>query len=806
MHLKPSENNPGKFVNRKREKKLLYDFCTGRLGKEKRCLIFTSKRDIGTTCFLEHIRAKLPSKWFPVYADCKSSDPETIFSKFFAELDQHPFLRLFAYSPIKEAGRLCFQLYGAILSSIPFWGRPAAVVVGGAIPALAFTPYSSISSQRFGELITSGRWKRPVVFLVDNAQEIKPQSLNILKTVFSARYDHVKFVLCFVDSNDDEFSNVCEFETRLNSLGLDTEVADFPPPDVTFVSELVGTTGVSLSALDLEILLKQSDHRISYLIAALSRLTGTREEEFSILETEVLRYLLVAQQPLAEIDIKAIVLRSPRLAFSQSDVEKAMVALLTRGWLKRWKRQYGSELEIAAGKGRKLYEAIQMVGADIVAAQELYRFFCDSSKNSGVRHAPTIYGGLLYKLAKQVDPQSLPQRALDLVRISLGQGDLDAARYYLETAINNGLEQTVSDLYARLAFHVSVQEYEETASIFEQLGSGYWSNIRFLRVIHAVVTNRLRRHEQANGEIDQLLTAPETTSEEWALLSSYKVAGLIHDGHAEEALEIFESTRWRYKTASNEGYALRNCAAVYFWEPTKDVQRADALLAEACEIFQRQNDSFGYLTTRNNRGALLQCSEPTQQAAATALPIFQEVFDGLSIFGVQHLEEVGANMGICLLLTRQIELAANHLRKLVSIVPFDFPKVLMESALAFAESHLGHLSQARERMATVVRDVHQVCLGEATYRAAVNAAAIEALAGDFGTSFQKYLEVASSSGFWGGRNSLARIEDAGRKRVAIDDVIPFFSFDFFQYWSQNPLSVLSPSTLPEKTERNDVLH
>lgn len=802
MTFDGSSNN---FVNRRMEQKVVYDFCKGRFGVEKRCLIFRSKRDVGTTFFLEHLKQRLEGDWFTVYSDCKSSDPESIFNKFFAEVEQRPLLRWSTFSPLKETGKLFIQIVSAFISYIPGWGRPAAAVAGGPISNMAFTPYPSVSSERFAELITSGRWNRKIVFLVDNAQEIKPQSLNLLKTVFSENYDHVRFVLCLVEDEEDRKVKVEEFESRLTSLGLGVQFADFPPPDEQFLGELITHKGLKLPSEEQQQLLKQSNFRISYMVAALMGCLHDHKVQLTPTESEILRYLLVAEQPLAEDDINALMIRSQRINFTQVETQKSMRNLVTRGWIKHWKRHFGAEVEIAAGKTRHVQDIVSNIAFDLVVAQELYRYFLDVQKNQGTRHAPTVYGALLYKLAKQIDPQSLPQRAIDLVRISLGQADLDAARYYLHEAVGKNTKQSISDLYTRLAFHVSVQEYEKASLIFNQLGIAYWSNIRLLRIIHAVVENRLRHHDEANQEIDVLLSESSTTPEEWSLLTSYKVAGLMHEGKLQEAKAQFECNHSRFKSAGNYGYALRNCATIFFWDTTKDVNRAKALLDEASDIFLRQNDRFGYLTTLNNRGALLECTTSKRLAAESALPIFQEAFDGLSIYGVQHLEEVGANLGICLLLTGKTELAANHFRKLVAVVPVDFPRMLMESALAFAEAILGNISAARERMKQAMVNAGSVALGEAIYRTSVNAAVIEACAGNTGSQFESYIKSAVGSNFWGSLDTLNQIkEDAAKNSISEKNLLNYFSSGFFQYWSQNPLSVLSPSALPEHTKGDNM--
>jgi len=69
--------------------------------------------------------------------------------------------------------------------------------------------------------------------------------------------------------------------------------------------------------------------------------------------------------------------------------------------------------------------------------------------------------------------------------------------------------------------------------------------------------------------------------------------------------------------------------------------------------------------------------------------------------------------------------------------------------------------------------------------------------------FDCYVEAARASGFWAGTASLDRVL-AGVREVAVTrETLPeYFSYDYFQYWSQNPLAFLSAPTLPEKAVRD----
>lgn len=790
------------FVDRTQEKRIVEEFCDQRRGDTSRCLIFHGRRDVGLTFFLQHIEQVHQRDMFTVYADCHSSDPEIIFSTFFARLEQRPLLRWFSLSPWKELGTFLLRVSGAFLSFIPVFGAPASEIVGGTLPQIAFTPYSSLCSERFSRLVTSERWNKPVLFLIDNVQEIGPQSLNILRTAFSNKYNHVKFVLCFIDEGHSNQPRVEDFEARLVAMGINVDTRAFLPPNEDFVVALENSLSANLTGDERQELLAQSKNKMSLIVMKLLKGTDVKTlVSFSPLETELLRYLYVAAQSLQEADIIALTLRSPRISCYGNEGLTAIRRLADIGILLSTS-QFGSKLVmISASAIPQIKELISHPAFDWVAAQEMYRYFVDVQKSNSTRHAPSAYGALLYKLAKLVDSDSLPKRALELVRISLGQGDLNAARQYVQSALEQGSSYSTADLYTMLAFHISVQEYQEALTILESFGS-HSKDDRTLQILYAVTQNRLRHHDVSNHKIDRLLD-DESTEEEWALLTSYKVAGLLHEGKQLEAALEFESNQRKFLRAHNRGYALRNCAAVYFWDPTKDHILAGRLLLEACEIFVKQSDRFGYLTTLNNQGALIGC-DSNNFDPASILGIFQEVYDGLSVYGVHHLEEVGANLGTCLVLNGQLELAANHLRKMSEICSIDFPRVVIESALAFVEAICGSLECARTRMAALNSRVRDIGLSAASYHAIVNAAAIEGLAGDT-ERFRSLVSDAVSLNYWGGRSELDRVIHGTKNGELNLDTLPsYLSYDFFQYWSQNPLSIFSSASLPQEAKRNYV--
>lgn len=790
------------FVNRAAEKRCLRDFYEGRLNQAARCLLLRTNRDVGLTFFLQHIERTTAEPWLTVYADCGSSDPEIIFRRFFERLEERRVLRWHALNVFREFGDVVVRLLSYFLLSTP-WSVPVGAAAG-AFPKVATTPYASTPSERFAKLIRSRWWRRPILFLVDNAQEIKPQSLHILSTAYAKEYEHVHFVLCFVEGADRQYG-FNTFKQRLCGYGLGVETTTFAPPDEEFIAQIASALNTGLQADERNGLLSVSGGKLSEILAAL-RGVNSKELPITALGREIIRYLLIAGQPLRQDDILNLILTSPRIAAEASAVKEALRTLQVNALITVRSHWLGDEAAIAPGQERGV-RGLVSDSLDLAAIQEMYAHFCRIEEVRSPRHSESAYGALLYKLAKHVDPLSAPARAFDLVRISLGQSDLAAARHYIQQAIGAQPRESVNDLFTVLAFHVAVQEYDEALTLLDRLGSTYWRSVRMLRIIHAIALNRTRSHTASRTEIDTLLSDPDITPEEFALLVSYKVSGLLHEGDLDAARSVFEQSQPRLLLARNRGYALRNCAAVYFWGDQRNHIMAAEILRRAHEIFKQQKDSFGIYTSRNNYGALLgSAAGPKRESAARALPEFVASFEALAIFGTQHLEEAGCNLGVALLLTHQVAKAATHLQKVSAFAAVDFPKVVMESALAFAEAISGDLPSARKRAAKAVQLARAVGLAEAAFHANANAAAIEALAKSEDSRFSTYYLGAKNCGFWPGAEALEQLGQ-GKADAAItcETLTEYFSYDYFQYWSQNPLAVLPPPILPIKAVSDNMV-
>lgn len=775
------------------------NFCSGHAAKDRRCLILKTVRDSGLTTFLEYMAKSQDQSFVTVYVNCTGSDPEAIYKKFFSNIRSQRGIRLLAASWKREIGTVILQMIGAFISLVPFYGRPAGVLVAGVGPKIFFTHYPSENAEHFADTVTSHLWNKEVVFFIDNAQKLDPPSLNIFRLTHSTTYQHVRYVLGYVDQHDDDEDAFENFRLKFAGAGYTPTVHDFTPPDEIFVKELAEWEGIDLSKDKCVSLLALAKRNVNRLVELLRDQNGSSvSSPCDPLQIEVLRYLFIAKQPLQSADILALLMRSPRIMIRDDRHLGSCVEYLERsGYILRSRSDgHHQTIELISQSKQEVREIANSPILNFPAANELYLFFSEFADKGSQRHAPSSYFALLYRLASYLHPERTPELAVRLIGISLGQGDLEQANQYIQFALPKLAEYKIADYCTLLAFYVSVREFGQAKIIIEKIGASIWSTDRHLAILHAIIANRSREHQLANQEFTALLKSPDTTPEEWALLTSYQVAGLLHEGDYENARRTFERNRTAMKGASNYAYALRNCASAYFWGDGSYPSIAQNLLTESIRRFEAGSDEFGRLTALTNYGACI-AVQRTKESALHALPYFKESYMGLCRFGTHHLDESGANYAISLMITGSSDEAKILLAKLSAIISHDFPLVLIRSALAVLELKDGNADKAWEIMHDLSHKIVEVKLPEAIFRGAYNAALVAGVSGQPRSIIQKYLNMARQSGFDSDRRQLDDLETSlNDNDITPENIIDYFSYDHFQYWSQNPLSVIAQPNLP----------
>jgi len=786
------------IADRTREIETVTNFCSEKASKNSRCLILKTVRDSGLTTFLEYMAQNKDQSVVSVYVNCTGSDPEAIYKKFFSKIKSQRGLRLLTGNWAREIGTVLLQMIGAALTLVPPYGRPAGVLVAGVGPKLFFTDYPSENAEHFAKVVTSRLWNKDVIFYIDNAQKLDPSSLNLFRLTHATPYQHVRYVLGYVEQEENCDDATDNFRLKFVGAGYEPTVENFNPPDEIFVKELAVKEGLDLSqdlCNSLLVSAKKNANRIVELLR--DHMTNPPSATLDPVQIEIIRYLFISNQPLQLADIQALLLRSSRIVMHGSGhLDECLKKLNRFGYVRNsCLNEPGGVIELISQSKHEVREVANSHALNLPAANELYSYFSEISENGSPRHSPSSYYALLYRLASQLYPEKTPELAVRLIDISLAQGDIDRANQYIQFALPKLEEFKVADYYTLLAFYVSVREFNEAHEIIKKIGAPIWTGDRHLAILHAIISNRIRDHKAANQEFDALLKSPETTQEEWAILTSYQVAGLLHEGDFDAARELFSRNHAFMKGAINYAYALRNCASAYFWGNGADLHIGQELLANSIRLFEDARDEYGRLTALTNYGACLAVNR-TKEGAIRALPYFKESYMGLCRFGTHHLDESGANYAISLMISGSTYEAKILLNKLSAVISHDFPLILIRCALAILELKDGNAEKAYEIIQGLANKVVEERLPEATFRAGINAALIAGVLGKPLPIIQAYLVMARQSGFDGDKHQLNELESSLRNGdINSENIIDHFSYDYYQYWSQNPLSVISQPNL-----------
>ena len=525
---------------------------------------------------------------------------------------------------------------------------------------------------------------------------------------------------------------------------------------------------------------------------------GGRLDELDQTAKFLLRLLSVAQQPLRRSDMRLLALRSEQIVGSPEGFEHAVDELRQRRLVDLTPSEDGDQLvaltTVSATPVRELSEGGI---ANLAAARDVYEFFSAAEATGSARHSKSSLAGLLYRLAQQLDPAAVPQRAQRLVEVAMAQGSLDDAQRYIDIARSRQGLPSIHDLFVQVALYVSLQEYASAKEVLDQVAREEFDRYRVLRVLDAVALNRIRNHAESKAKIDRLLYE-DSTSEEKALLVSYKIGGLLHEELWEEAQEVLNQWALRLRNAKNYPYFLRNAAAIYMLSPARNLPAAERMLDEALRIFAMEGDAFGEATTHCNYGVVHAYSGDMIAAEKH----FRKSYEFLSILGTQHIREFGTNLGTALMLLGQLDRARLHMTKLLPMMETNYPSVITETNLAIIELISGDRASALTRVRSLLRTADQVRILDCWRHVRLAAVLSESSAGNAARAAALLGELEAKGGADG---NVARLRTAiSSGPVEPRNALALYRTDWMQYWSQNPLKMLPVATLTAKPELDHV--
>lgn len=766
--------------------------------RSKRVIFFRTGKASGTSEFLRHLATTGERPAIYVYMDMMTGGIAQLADALKEKRSRSVIYRI---GDFLQAGPISAMFSKALaIASIGLspLARIGAVVLTGIGEGILIEPFPSLSTSRICRMAAT--WpKRDIYFLLDNAQKKAHEIIQLSQACSSEKhYSNVRFVLAITDETEGDLP-YADFRRRLPFRSSDIVEGQFRPVDAEFVAALAKTRGINLEHPDCEKLAELAKNDLWVLLGYIDDSHAqVGSSQLNQTSKFLLRLLLAAEQPLRRSDMRLLVLRSDQIVTDSDQFEQSLNELQRRRLIEASPSEDGDRLvSLISDSAAPVRDLKQSGVANLAVARDLYEFFTEAERIGSLRHSESAIVHLLYRLAQDLDPAAVPARAQRLVDVAMSQGSLGDAERYIDIARRKHAVPSVHDLFVQVALYVSLQDYHSAKEVLDQIAGSEFNRYRVLRILDAVALNRTRLHAESNQKIDSLLRE-SSSSEEKALLVSYKISALLHEEQWDFALDVYNSWKDRLRVAGNFPYFLRNAAAVYMLSPNQDLPAAEKVLGEAIRLFIKSGDAFGEATTRCNYGVVEAYSGEIESAERN----FRRSYNCLSIFGTQHIQESGANLGTALILLGQLDRARVHMTKLLPMMETNYPSIVTETNLAMLDMATGRQSQGLARLRALAGTASEVKILDCWRHVHLAAALVENVAGNSGHAMSLVDKIELKGG---PSRTLSRIRTAlANGTLSPEAALGLYRTDWMQYWSQNPLKMLPVSCLTSQPELHSV--
>jgi tetratricopeptide (TPR) repeat protein len=727
-----------------------------------------------------------------VYSNSLQAGPDILFQNFFVSL-QNQMEKLFRQIERPETLRkLIKDIVGNGLSYfLPGGGiiRPAS---DRAFESIRTSYHASKDAERFIKIVKRALQDKTIVFLIDNAQNIQDDGFDIFRTAIAREFHNVRYVLGFVERPHLRITPE-DMSDRIRSLGQQIVIERFSSPNEFLVEDLLDAIDVPYSVETVEDLLTKTNRNAHKIVIELQNLTRAEEGNatlnFSPFHRAVVRYLLVAKQPLPTRTIELLLQSDPEIFLPAEILPSQVLDELVQEDLLS-ETQIRSE-RVAVDLQAETHPLVEQERSDdvalLTASHRLYRHIAGGSSESS---SDELLIALRYKLALRLDPKRSGRFAKELVWKAVRSGSLETARRFLQALPPIEQAETVFDFFVPIAFQISTKDYEDALANLEHPPDPTWRSERLLRILRAVALDRCRKNEAALDEVDRLLEVT-LSPEELTIIGAVRVASLMHLGKIEKAQEFFHEFQYRPAGAANYGYFLRNAAAAFAGETALDI------LDRAEEVFKNVQDHYGALTCMVNAGSVL----ANRGDLTGARGKYEGAVRGLSEFGMTNFEEVLGNLAYTEMALGDRERSMARLQELLSFASENVPRLYALHHLALLNLCLGRPEASLAAVEKADRLVHLVHVPVAQVRHLVNTSSIRVVLGASPPTPEELLRRLPSSD--------APYGNVARKLY--DRILPswqaptpktaatVYQPGFLEYWSYNPLHLLPKALLPAET-------
>ena len=231
------------FQNRTLETQIAREIAIGQSASTRVCIL-NAQPAAGLTSFLKHTAMSLSAdSCLTVYSNSLRNGSSLLFDDFFLSLgEQMETLSRRIERP--EAFRKFVRdtLNGGLSFFVPGGGmlKPFAEK---AFDRLRSSYHSSQAAERFARVASEHLEDTSIVFLIDNAQYIKADDLDVFRETVGHANGNVRFIVGYVNRGGVELA-LADLEDRIRSVGQSVSVIRFQRPDHLLAEDILTAAGV----------------------------------------------------------------------------------------------------------------------------------------------------------------------------------------------------------------------------------------------------------------------------------------------------------------------------------------------------------------------------------------------------------------------------------------------------------------------------------------------------------------------------------------------------------------------------------
>ena len=646
------------FINRDKELTEFDEIVSDEGNYRPKLLVYNAESASGISYYFKYVISKLRlrKKHIAIYIDGSINLTNTVFQQYLNQINTKYPEYVNSFHEVSKPIQSRFSkegLFGATLEGIPFAGPLLREFVDqntsyneNKLSLFNGTDYGPVSTEVFAKSLEILSNESRVVFFIDNIQEIDNMSFSLIKSTVGQNFKNLSYVVSY--SNNVEHDIVEGFSTRYPFTGLyDKYFKSFERPNVHFIYEYGKTKGKNFTYPQAESIFMETKGQIYDIDRLVNDSQNIQSDSmFSPNQLEIINILRVGNQPLRKSDVLKIFKRAPENFILDDNAAENLIEDLIEFKVFESFQISNTDYLINLKKSERITFPEIKIANRIRISENIYKYY-SMVGDSNWNHSKTEIYPLLYRLSKEVRPDRTKFHALKIVKMSLSMGTEEMANLYFEELENYEIDN-YNDLLIVSAFLFNSKKYSLLNDLLNRPSLSTYLNKRAIKIIKAITYNRIRRHEDSEGLISELIGDSRSKEEEVSLLI-YLISGKLHQNQMAEAYNIYKHGKSKLKKADNYGYLLRNGSSAL------TSQKAIKELKKAHRIFIKKDDKFGAATALNNMGINYHRTGNHRDSKQS----FENSLHILENFGSTHLPHLLNNIGIA-------DLFENNLKKSMS--------------------------------------------------------------------------------------------------------------------------------------------